>query len=361
MLQDVVDGARVCEAMPNIDFIMSMFLPWDVPAQVSDRYQMETMLVYSRKPIVFVTWDLSGCVDAVAMAAEVAGGLDELRLRPHVACYVNVATSLRHNQEAVEKLLYLAERGLPVLYVPGVARGTTGPITIAGSMVMSNACQLTGLVLSQLKREGTPFVRGFGGATMDMRTLLSCYAAPERSRAASDLAHYYSLPIFGFGGCSDSKVLDEQAAIDATTSLMVEALSGASLIHDVGYLESGLTGSLEFVAICDDIIGWIRRAMQPIEINAETLAVEIIDQVGPDGQFLDTEHTFRHFREDWTPRFMDRHNRATWDSLGRPTMAKAAHDKVMEIISAPARLAVSAEVARRVQAVRATSGVEVRV
>jgi len=352
VLQDIVDGMRLCEAMPNIDYVMCMFMPWDVPGPLTDHYQMETMLLYTHKPVVFVTVDLERCVDLVEMAEAVAGGADELRLRPQIACYNNVAAPLRHNHESVQKLLYLAGKGLPQLYVPGSLRGVTAPITIAGALVVSNACQLTGLVLTQLKQEGAPFIRGFGGSTMDMRTMVNLYAEPERSRANTDLAHYYDLPVFGIAGCADSKVLDEQAAIEAALTLLMDALSGTNLVHDVGYLEAGLMGSLESVVLCDEVIGWVKRHMAAVEVNPEALAVDLIDQVGPDGTFLDTDHTMRHFREDWYPRFMDRHNYADWEARGKPSMIAKISDHVAGILSTPAEPVLSPDVAGQVRAVR---------
>ncbi|MBM4467490.1 MAG: hypothetical protein FJ014_18365 [Chloroflexi bacterium] len=151
VLQDVVEGVTVCDALPHIDFVMSMFLPRDVNQVIADRYQMEAMLSCTTKPIVFVTYDFSGCVDAIEMAEVVVGGPEALRQNPLVACYINVTTGLLHNQEALQKLLYLAGKGLPLLYVPVASGGMTGPVTPAGSTALVNAGVLAGLVLSQLK------------------------------------------------------------------------------------------------------------------------------------------------------------------------------------------------------------------
>ena len=166
------------------------------------------------------------------------------------------------------------------------------------------------------------------------------------------MAHYYNLPVFGMSGCAESKQLDEQAAIEDALTLLMDALSGANLIHEVGYLESGMTGCLESVVMCDEIIAWVKRHLEPVEVSAETLAVDLIDQVGPDGSFLGTDHTTRYFREDWYPRFMDRHNYAGWEARGKPLMREKVHAKVMEIISGPGELVVPAELAERVRAVR---------
>ena len=158
VLQDVAAAMTVCDALPNVDFVMSMFTPSDVAPHVFDRYAMEAMLNHTTKPIVFVNNAFSGCPDAAEMAEAVVGGATALRQKPLVACYINVASALRHNGEALQKLLYLAEKGLPALYIPVVTGGIGGPITPAGSQAMSGAAVLTGLVLSQLKREGTPLI-----------------------------------------------------------------------------------------------------------------------------------------------------------------------------------------------------------
>ena len=121
VLQDVVEGITVCDALAHIDFVMSLVLPGDVNQAIAERYQMEAMLSYTTKPVVFVTYDFEGCVDAVEMAEAVVGGPDALRQNPLVACYINVTTGLKHNAEALQKLLYLAGKGLPAIYVPVVS------------------------------------------------------------------------------------------------------------------------------------------------------------------------------------------------------------------------------------------------
>ena len=334
VLQDVVEGITVCDALPHIDFVMSMFLPFDVNAMVSDRYQMEAMLNATTKPIVFVTNEFSGCVDAVEMAEAVAGGAEALKLRPFVACYINVTTGLRHNEEALQKLLFMAEKGLPAMYVPVVVASISGPVTMAGSMALVNAGVLVGLVLSQLKREGAPFiVPGWGAEGMDMRTMVNPYCAPDPKGIAHALGHHYNLPIFGLGGCSESKLVDQQAAAEAALTLMAETLGGAHLIHDLGYLESGLCGSLAQLVICNQIVDWLEHMMAPIEISEETLALDLIDEIGPDGQFLDTSHTLAHFRKRWRPDVFERGNYDQWQAAGGKSLGERAAERVEKILA----------------------------
>ncbi len=352
VLEDVREAARLCDALPNIHFAMSTFLPSDVPAPLGDRYQFEALLHNTSKPIVFVTYDMSGCADVVEMAEAVAGGADALRERPFTACYINVTTGLLHNADALQKLLFLAGKGLPALYIPVVSGGTSGPMTMAGGLALSNAGALAGLVISQLKREGAPFVLpGFGGDALDMRTMVDPYCAPEPRGMAEALGHFYDLPIFSLGGSSESKLVDAQAGIEAALSMLVGAMSGGHLFHDLGYLESGLTGSLAQLAICNEIAGWIASLLAPVEITPETLALDLIDQAGPDGQFLKLPHTRRHMRERWYPTIFDRDNYPGWLARGGKGLAERAGDQVSRLLESHRPRPLEEAAARAVAAV----------
>lgn len=352
VLQDVVDAMIVADALPNIDFVMCMFLPMDVSQPVADRYQMEAMLNHTTKPIMFVTTEFSGCVDAVEMAEAVVGGPEALRQNPLVACYVNVTTGLRHNQEALQKLLYLAGKGLPAAYVPSTQGGVTAPVTPAGAMVVAQAGALVGVVLSQLKREGAPIIMpGWGGNMLDMRTTVQPYADPDKRALVPDFVHFLGLPMFALAGCSDSKAVDQQAGIEAALTLMTDALCGGNIVHDLGYLESGLTGSLAQLAICDEILSWLEHFVRGVEINDETLALDLIDEVGPDGQFLDSEHTFKHFRERWYPNLFDRNNYDGWLASGGKTLAERAAERVGTILAEHKPEPLPKDVARTIRAI----------
>ncbi len=333
-LADVVNGVRLCDALPNIDFIMSFCMAWDVDQRVMDRYQMRAMLVNSAKPSFFVTPGFEGTVDAVEMAAVVAGGEDALRRNPITACYVNVTGPLRHNQDSLQKLLFLSEKGLPFVYIPVVLRGLNGPVTLAGALALANAGELAGVVLSQLTREGAPIIVSGGTNDMvDMRTLVGIYAAPENRVNFMEVAHFYNLPMFGLGGASDAKLPDEQAAAEAALSLLTETLSGANLIHDVGYLASGMVASFEQTVICNELIGWIKRFMQGVEVSDETLALDLIDEVGPDGQFLGMGHTSAHYREDFYPQLLDRQHLDNWKAAGGSTLRERAVAQAQRILA----------------------------
>jgi trimethylamine--corrinoid protein Co-methyltransferase len=277
--------------------------------------------------------EASSTVYAVEMAAAVAGGLQQLQRHPFVVNYVNVVSAFKHNEGSVKRLLHAAEHCLPTIYAPARSRGTLAPITVAGALALGNAGQLAGLVLSQLKREGSPFLRSKpGGDGVDLRTMVSLYAAPDGGPFGWDLAHYYGIPTFGTAGASDAKVFDTQAAAEAALTLFDEMLNGANLIHDVGYLDCATTGSLEFLAFCDEVIGWLRRYFRKLEISEETLALDLIHEIGPDGHFLDTGHTLRHVRKDWIPALSDRLDYHRWSAQGANTLQQRANQKVREIM-----------------------------
>jgi trimethylamine--corrinoid protein Co-methyltransferase len=230
-------------------------------------------------------------------------------------------------------MLYAAERNIPTIYAPGNTPGVTSPMTIAGSLAVGNAGQLAGLVLSQIKREGSPFLRSNpGGFAMDMRSMVNLYTAPDVGPYGWDMAHYYGIPTFGAAGCSDSKIFDGQAAAEAAMTLFENAVNGVNLVHDVGYLDCAMTGSLELVSFCAEVIGWLRQYLKEFEISDETLALDLIHELGPEGHFLEAEHTLRHVRETWAPKIMDRLDYPRWEDSGSTTLQQRANHLVKEIL-----------------------------
>ncbi len=188
---------------------------------------------------------------------------------------------------------------------------------------------------------------------MDMATSILSYGAPELalvSAAMTDVSKWLGVPMFSTAGCSDSKVLDQQAAIEATLSITVAALSGANLIHDVGYLESGLLGSFDMLVMSDEVIGMAKRILRGIGVTPETLAVDVIEQVGPGGHYLTQEHTRTHFKtETWFPTLIDRQMRRTWEASGSQTMAERVRAKVKDIVEHHEPLPIPAAVERSLQ------------
>lgn len=334
LLSDVERSARLVDALPNIDFVMSAALPTDVPAATSDRRSFNAMVRNSVKPIVFTAWDEGGLADIVAMAEAVAGGSERLARRPFLLAYLEPTSPLQHPEAVLRKLLTMVDHGLPLVYAPGAVDGASVPVTTAGSLAIGNAESLSGLVLAQLRRRGTPFVLGSGNGPLDMKTLVATYGSPEymlHCLGMAELAHHrYRLPVWGFAGCSDSKVPDIQAGFESGIWVLWAALIGANLVHDVGYMESGMTASCEMIVLGDEMIGMVRHLLQGISITPETLALNVIDQVGPGGDYITAPHTTQHYRSVWYPSLLDRTPYESWAAAGKLTAAERARDRARE-------------------------------
>ena len=332
---DIIDGYRLCDALPNIDFLMSIGIPADVDPNLTYDVQMALMLEYSTKPIVFVTNDKASCQRAIDMAAAVAGGHEALREQQHILLYSEPSSPLQQSETALDKLLLMAEYELPIVHSPGPQMGGTAPITMASGLAMSVAEILSSIVLHQLKKPGAPFVFGAGLHHMDMRATQICYASPEfqlTKAAIAELGRWYGIPTWGYAGCSDAKIMDEQAALEAMLSVVMARLSGGNLIHDVGYMESGLTTSFEMIVLTDELIGMTNHIMKGIEVSEDTLMLDEVDTVGPGGHFLDTEETLNRFHDFWLPGLLDRRRRLQWLDTGAETMGQRLNARVKEII-----------------------------
>jgi trimethylamine--corrinoid protein Co-methyltransferase len=332
---DLVDAVHVVDALPEMSFCMSMGIPSDLGAANVYRQQFALMLQHTTKPLVFVCDDRADCEAIAAMAAAAAGGMELLRLNPTLLLYSEPTTPLKHSETATGKLLYMAEQGLPIVHSPAPMMGGTAPVTMAAGLALGNAEVLSSLVMHQLKRAGAPFVYGSGLHHMDMKTTISVYGAPEFQLArvaVAEMGRYYRLPTWGYAGHSDSCAMDEQAAADAAFSVLVALLGGNNLVHDVGYLEAGLTTSPEMIVFSAEMIAMMRRFMGGLSLDAESLALEIIHKVGPGGNFLAENHTLDHFRDMWQPTLFDRRRIDDWVAAGSQRLGQRLRDRTVAII-----------------------------
>jgi trimethylamine--corrinoid protein Co-methyltransferase len=330
---DMVACIHVVDALPELSFCMSMGIPADLAAANAYRQQFALMLKHTTKPIVFVCDDRADCQAIVSMAAAAAGGLEQLRLNPTLLLYSEPTTPLKHSETATNKLLYMAEQSLPIVHSPAPMMGGTSPVTLAGGLALGNAEVLSSLVMHQLKRPGAPFVYGSGLHHMDMKTTISVYGAPEFQLArigVAEMGRHYNLPTWGYAGHSDSCIMDEQAAADAAFSVLVALLAGNNLVHDVGYLQAGLTTSPEMVVFSAEMISMMRRFVQGVALDAESL--EVIHNVGPGGDFLMANHTLNHFRDLWQPTLFDRRRVEDWVAAGSTRLNQRLQEKTVAII-----------------------------
>lgn len=334
-LEDVQNFSRLGDALPNIDFLMSMALPSDVPTKLADLYQFKTMTANNRKPFVFTSADNSNTEELLELASTVAGGVEDLEEKPFFVQYTEPSSPLVGSDDALGRLLLSAEYGVPATYTSGTLPGASSPATPGGTVVMSLAEELSGVVISQLKRPGAPVIIGGAASPMDMQTAGASYGLPAAllvDRALSQVSKYLDMPVFSEAGFSDSKLLDGQQAMEASISISEMARSEADLIHDVGYLESGQTGSLESVVIGDEIIGYVRRVQEGIRLDEEHLALEAIERVGPGGGYLTDQSTLSTFKELYQPELLDRQSYDSWKSDGQKDLSARAREKAKEIL-----------------------------
>ena len=332
---DIVAGYHLCDALPNIHFVMSIGIPADVDPAIAYDAQMALMLEHTTKPLVFVTDDGDSCRRAIEMAAAVAGGHQALVEQQHILLYSEPSSPLQQSASAVDKLLLMAEHRLPIVHSPAPLMGGTGPITMASGLAMALAEIQSSLVVHQLKNPGAPFVFGCGLHHLDMQSAQICYGSPEfqlTKAAIAQMGRWYGMPTWGYAGCSDAKVVDEQAAAEAMLSVLMTKLSGANLIHDVGYVESGLTTSFEMIVLTDELVALADNLMKGIEIDDETLMLDEIHKVGPGGHFMDTDQTLKRFRDFWYPGLMDRGRREQWLERGATTLGQRLNARVREIV-----------------------------
>ena len=283
---DLEKVARVCENLKNIDFVMGLGIIDDQDPTLGDLHELECFLKNTTKP--FVTWSfgLNNLKKMVDMLSIRAGGLDAFKEKPFGIIYSMPVTPLTHPDDCMDKIMYIAEQGLPQIYTPGALFGGTSPVTLAGTLAIGIVDTLVGLIVAQLVNPGTPFVCASLGGSMDFRTMQGLYAGLEsnlQGMASVSFFQWLKLPIWGIAGSTDSKTVDAQAAIDATMQIYSFALTGCHLVHDMALTDSGMTGNLDYLVVCDEIVGQMRRMMVGIEVNDEQVPLDVIHEGGPSG------------------------------------------------------------------------------
>ncbi|KAA3661873.1 MAG: trimethylamine methyltransferase, partial [Chloroflexi bacterium] len=351
--------ATVCDALPNIDFCESLGTISDVHHKLAASYEFAEMFQRTSKPIVAWSYGRDDAEDIHKIAIAEAGGQDAFEKRPNYIHYCEPLSPLVSTEDAMDKLVFCAEHRVPVIFTPCPLAGGTAPVTPAGIIVQAAAESWMGLVVAQQLRPGLPFFMGGVLSVMDMSAMILSYGAPELSlimAGLTELAHFAGLPLWQTGGCTDSKTLDEQASLEGSLSVFFSALSGGDLCHDVGYTESGLTGSILQTVMMDEAIGYSRRITRGIEVNEDTLAVGVINDVGPNGHYLREKHTRRHFKSEfWYPNLCDRRNFEEWEMMGSTTMRDRVIARTHDIMATHSPSSVKPETEKAVADVLAAA------
>jgi len=337
LLSDIADTALMADALPNIDFVATpgVVRPTeDMRVELANHYEFVEMVTHTKMPLVVLVADGATLEDVYEMADAVAGGKEAFCEKPFVVPYLNPVSPLLMNPETIDKLFIAADRKTPAVLQAAPQVGGSSPVTVVSTLVIAAAESLTGLVLSQLRNPGTPFITGVVPFVMDMRTGGVAATGPDMLLfmiAMGEIARFWGIPSLGVGGGTDSKVPDEQAAFDAAYYSQGAVLGGTDMSFDAGCLECGLLFSPEVLVYADEAIGMHKRFMGGLEVNDTTLALDVIKEVGPAGLFLGHQHTLDHFRELWDPTLLSWEPRDIWTTRGSKTMGDRAKEKVAKL------------------------------
>jgi len=345
--------ARLIDALPHLRFLMSAGFAADRPAHLADRYAARQALLNTSKPVLAITLSRASLEAVHAMAAIIAGGREALRRRPFLLHYSEPISPLLHPDESLAKLLYCAEWEIPLVYTPYLAMGATAPCSLAGALSQACAESLSGLVIHQLAHRGAPFIFGAMPSVMDMHSTVFSYGAPELHlllAGMSEMAAHFGLPNFGTAGCGDACTFDGQAVLEAALSCTFAALSGADLIHDAGLFGSAQVVLPAMYPVVDEIAGMLEVMLGGIPVGDEDAALDLIDEVGPGGEFLTLEHTLRSFRAFWRPALLDRSGYQAWSLAGKPDFAARVHARLRNLLETHQPAPLSPEVVRELDA-----------
>lgn len=334
--KDVANLAKINDYLPNMDFIMPEGHSVDAEPHLEYRVEVRQLLRNTKLPILLQSpVKIQYFDDIIEMAAIVAGGYDELKKKPNIISYTEPISPLYHSS-GLEVAMKAAQYGLPVVYTAMPIGGATAPVTFSGTLVQNNAEYLSGLAVIQLLKKGHPCVYGGIPNPLDMASTFYPYGAPELAllcAAMADIGHYYEMPIFGTAGISEGKTIDAQVGIELTWSLLYAALSGANLIHDIGFYDANNIVSMETHILTDEIIDGIKVLCSGIDVTPEQLAIDVIDKVGSQGSYIAEEHTYKHFRKVWRPKYLDRTpSFEAWELKGKPMIFDTLNAKVKDII-----------------------------
>jgi len=333
--QDMVNNTRVGHALSHINFVQTLCMSGDMPTGHTFFHDFDAIFRNTTKPTVLNVLERPFTQSLLAMASAASGGEDVLRQKPSVLALITPVSPFKiaiMNEGMIDAIM----AGVPIIYSPGPLMGATAPATVAGTVVLTNAEVLFGIVLTQLIKQGAPIVLKPDTDVFDMKTAQVTYGSPEQDLgkvAMVQMAKRYGLPIYGLGGGVDSKLPDAQAAAEAMETLLMVSLSGMTMCQSLGTLAFGMYGSPEMTVVCDEMVYMIKRILDGFEVNDDTLALDVIRAAGFEGNFLKQAHTARHFRKEmFFPSLFRRQTSDEWVKAGSKPMEEVAHEKVLGIL-----------------------------
>jgi trimethylamine--corrinoid protein Co-methyltransferase len=354
LTRDVRDFACLADALENLAFFVIHVYPNDVPEEDVDANRFYWALTNTSKPVMGGMYTMKGLKEAIRIAETIAGGTDKLRERPFASFITLMVSPLVMDPHYTDFLIEVAKKGLPIAVPSEPLAGATSPVTLAGTITINLAETLMGLTLAQMVTPGCPAFIGTTSSIMDMRTGTYSAGAIESSlinAGIAQMAQYYDLPLYATGGQSDSKTVDAQAGYESACQAMTLGLSGANWIHDAaGLMENCTTVSYEKTVIDNEILSNVLRVIRGVNVNAETLAIDVIKEVGPAGNFLVNDHTAENFRDElFIPTISDRWSRDIWVKEGSQDTFQRAHQAVENILRSHRTLPVDPGVKAKIR------------
>ena len=336
-LKDIEETAKLCDRLPNIDLAAGLGNPSDIPPMHQAMATVEALAAGTIKPLAFIGHNEVESEQIWRYLAGLAGGWEALSDKPFALDLTGPSSPLKLGEEACRRLRFAARRRLPVVCYPALITGITSPITLAGALAQSAAEILGGIAVHQLEQPGAPVISGSSILPMDMRSAGIAYGSPEYTLAclgAVDYFNHIGVPSWFGAGCSDAHTVDAQAAAEAGMHLQTAVVSGTSFIHNLGYLSAGKTGSLEMLVLCDELAGMAKRFAAGIQVNQDTLAVEVTRRAYKDQSFLMEDHTLKHVRTAmWQPTLSQRVSLDTWQNSGGDNMQKRVRERLSDLLS----------------------------
>jgi trimethylamine--corrinoid protein Co-methyltransferase len=334
--QDLVDFARLSDALPNIHIVAPMAVPHDVPGRSALVHAFEAVASNTTKPIYITPGDGPVSRAVLDMAQAVAGDV-RLSERSFVIGYAAPTSPLTWQPDAAEAIVEIVGRGIPCAIGPCPLMGMTGPMTPAGAIAVGNAEQLSGIVMAYLIRKGTPIVTGVMPITTDMRLGFPVHgdAGTALARlAGAQMARFYNLPGIVSGPNSDSHCLDEQNAWEKMLTIAVSVNAGINIMVNSGAFATVSTVSYEQLVLDNELSGLWQQVKKGIEVSEETLALDLIETVGVGGNFLAQMHTLKHWRSDyWIPEITTRKPYTSWREEGQRDVVARAAERAQELLA----------------------------
>jgi trimethylamine--corrinoid protein Co-methyltransferase len=358
-LQDIASLAKLTEGLENIHFFTIPCTAQDVPQEKRAINEFYAAMSNTSKHVMGSVYNPQDIQDVINMANMVYGGQQELRKKPFISFATSWMVSPLTFDPGVTKLLIeIVRKGVPVALSAAPMAGATSPITMAGTLTQLHAEELSGIVFSQLLKEGAPVLYGGIPGMADMRDLRYKAGGVEfgfMNAAISQLATYINVPNYCSAGITDAKIPSMQAMYEKTFSICQCALAGANYVHHAaGILESILTVCYSQFVIDNEIIGMAMKMIKGLQIDADRLAFSEIEKVGPGGSFLSTSHTRRYLRSEYIePELIPRSAR-TYPEIPQEHLHSQslyyAREKAKEIIERREPLAIPHEIDKNIRA-----------